>query len=552
VGQRTAKETHTMGLWAVPSFLGTGLVENVVKKSFIVVLLLLSVVGILAVLYAVPVRAGGAWDSVVYSGTARNLAGGLGFYIAHSLPRVPLTSWPPLYPMILAAPAYFGVDPAVAARWINAIALGCSIFLTGFIAWVYCGRSYALGFLAALLILFCGDMFVLHSQVLSEPPFIAFLLASIAALLSYVESGKTKHVIGTAIFIAAALLTRYAGAVMLIVAFIIIAFAWRDLKQRAISRISLAFAFMIVILPLSIWIIRNVLVKGGIVGERKFVFHPIGLEQLHDLVRTTTLWFAPDAVSKYLRWLALVGLVVVVFGAVVLALRSPRRATEVRFRSTLLLAETCLVFDVVYVIFLSSTVSFLDASTRLGMRHLFPIYPVTVLLLASSLALWHEMLGRQSIMYRILLVICVSIVVSNAVQFSRTVRNIRANGVGFQTAEWRDDQIMRYVRDLPGDTVLYTDNAALIYYATSRSAYFLPRKFDIVTTLANNEFENQMKSVAELGTKRPVVVIFFAVGWLNGPFPLPPELIERWGFHLLFRSPKGACILGTGSRVLTP
>jgi hypothetical protein len=104
-------------------FLRSTWVENVEKRSFIVVLLLLSVVGVLAVLYAVPMRAGGMWDTVVYIGTARNLAGGLGFYMAHRLPRVPLTSWAPLYPMILAAPAYFGVDPADSARWINAVAL---------------------------------------------------------------------------------------------------------------------------------------------------------------------------------------------------------------------------------------------------------------------------------------------------------------------------------------------------------------------------------------------------------------------------------------------
>jgi hypothetical protein len=75
----------------------------------------------------------------------------------------------------------------------QAIAFGCSIFFTGFIAWTYCRRSYMCGFLAALSILFSRDMIEIHSQALSEPPFIAFVLASMVALLSYVESEKTKH-----------------------------------------------------------------------------------------------------------------------------------------------------------------------------------------------------------------------------------------------------------------------------------------------------------------------------------------------------------------------
>ena len=524
--------------------------ENVAKKPFIVVLVLLSLVGILAVLYAVPERPGGVWDTVAYVGTARNLAAGLGFYMAHSVPRVPLTNWPPLYPTILAGPAHFSVDPAAAARWINALALGCSIFLTGFIAWAYCGRSCALSLLAALSILLCGDVIELHSQVLSEPVFIVLLLASILALLSYVESGRTKHVIGTAIFIAAATLTRYAGAAILILAFIIIAFAWRDLKQRAISFISLASASIIAVTPFSIWMIHNVLVSSSMVGPRKFVFHPPGLDQLHEFAGTTARFFAPDGVPKYIRGVVLVGLLVGVFGAVASAFRSPRRTVDARLRSTLLLAETCLVFNVVYVIFLAFSSSFFDASIRLGiMRLLVPIYPVTVLLAVSSLALWQETSGGRSIMYRVLSVICLWIVVSNAVRFTMMVRNIRANGVGFQTAEWRDDQVMTYIRGLPHDTLVYSDNPGLIYYWTRRASHPLPAKFDIVTTLANTEFEDQMKRVTELGSERPVVVILFAVAWLNGPFPLPPELIDKWDLQLLFRSQKGACILGGSSGI---
>ena len=102
--------------------------ENIAKRWFIYVLLVLSFSDVIAVLYAVPMRAGGEWDSVAYIGTARNLAGGNGFYLAHSLPREPFTHWAPMYPMILAAPTFFGADPAEAAKWINAIAFGCTIF----------------------------------------------------------------------------------------------------------------------------------------------------------------------------------------------------------------------------------------------------------------------------------------------------------------------------------------------------------------------------------------------------------------------------------------
>jgi hypothetical protein len=114
--------------------------------------------------------------------------------MAHSLPPTPLTNWPPLYPILLAAPAYFGIDPAESAKWINAFCWGCSVFLAGFIAWAYCGRSYAIGILTALSILLSPDMVEVHAQVLSEPPFIALTLASITDELNRTtKDGDTRE-----------------------------------------------------------------------------------------------------------------------------------------------------------------------------------------------------------------------------------------------------------------------------------------------------------------------------------------------------------------------
>ena len=133
-------------------------------------------------------------------------------------------------------------------------------------------------------------------------------------------------------------------------------------------------------------------------------------------------------------------------------------------------------------------------------------------------------------------------------RFLGTARDIRANGVGFQTAYWRDDQVMKYVRDLPGSIMLYSDAPARIYFATRRPPYLLPEKFDLVTTLANSEYENQMNNLAKLATQRSIIVIIsFASNWVNGPFPQPPELTERRGFHSLFRSAKGTYILSGSS-----
>ncbi len=516
------------------------------EKRIIVSLLLLSCLAVLVVPYAVPRGAGGVWDSVAYTGTARNLASGSGFYLAYKLPPAPFTLWPPLYPMILAVPAYFGVDPAESAPWINGFFLGCSVFLTGFIAWAYCGRSYTIGFLAALSILLSPDIVEIHSQVLSEPPFITLVLASIALLLAYTESGKTEHLMGLAIAMSAALVTRYAGLFFLAAVCIIIAVRWPTLKRRTVSLISVSLALLVAVLPVGIWILHNILVKGGAVGERKLVFHRLGLQHCRELFTTVSLWFAPVIVPRSLRSLILAALLVAVVGTFPSLLRVEGRKTEMGFGSTILLAEICVVFEAAYLIFLALTICFVDASTPFDMRLLLPLFPVTVLLLVSCLVIRREIMSRTSIMFRALLAIGLVVVLSNAVRFSTKIRDIRAQGIGFQTAEWQDDEIMGFVRHLPDQAILYSDNPTLIYYATQRAAYFMPTKFAISTKLANGEYESEMKSLTDLGAHKRVVIVLFHTNWSDGPFPLLAELTQRWGFQPMLRSVKGNYVFTAG------
>jgi hypothetical protein len=62
---------------------------------------------------------------------------------------------------------------------------------------------------------------------------------------------------------------------------------------------------MIVILPFGAWIIHNVLVTEEALGERRAAYHPIGLQQLRNLLGYITQWFAPELVPSYLRFFVL-------------------------------------------------------------------------------------------------------------------------------------------------------------------------------------------------------------------------------------------------------
>ncbi len=86
--------------------------------------------------------------------------------------RLPLVTPPPLYPSVLPLVGTSGVDPIVAARWVNALFFGANILLVGLLIKRYVGKRTGISLLGAMLILTSVDMLYIHSFAMSEPAFI--------------------------------------------------------------------------------------------------------------------------------------------------------------------------------------------------------------------------------------------------------------------------------------------------------------------------------------------------------------------------------------------
>lgn len=89
-----------------------------------VMLLAAGVVALLMVAFATTWGAGISPDSVRYVGAARGVVAGQGVSVlAGDGTPVPLTKWPPAFPILLAIPGLWGLDALEAARWANALFL---------------------------------------------------------------------------------------------------------------------------------------------------------------------------------------------------------------------------------------------------------------------------------------------------------------------------------------------------------------------------------------------------------------------------------------------
>ncbi len=124
---------------------------------------------------------------------------------------VPLVEWPPLFPLLLAGLASFGVDVYEGARWLNAILFGVCLWLLGNSLLRYARIHWAL---TLPLMVFAGTHYKfigLYADTLSEPVFITVSLAGVMFLIDYEDSQRLSILISSAVAFGLAVSTRFFG-----------------------------------------------------------------------------------------------------------------------------------------------------------------------------------------------------------------------------------------------------------------------------------------------------------------------------------------------------
>lgn len=204
------------------------------------------------------------WDSVNYISVADNLLAGEGFRQFNGLLY---RDWPPLYPLLLAAPGLVGVDPYPWAGWLNILAFALTIFVVGQgLRRLLTSRSLLLGgCLAAAL------AYPLTRQAafaLTETIFILFTLLALLAAERFLTTERRSALLWAALFTALACLTRYLGLTLVVAIILLLALqSGVPLRQRA-QRIGLYAILSLA--PIGLWMLRNYLLFGGLTGRRSY------------------------------------------------------------------------------------------------------------------------------------------------------------------------------------------------------------------------------------------------------------------------------------------
>ena len=409
-------------------------------------------------------------DSPMFLSTAMNFLAGEGW---RNFADRPMVAWPPLFPLLLVAGGWVGIEPLEAGRWINATAFGLTILAAGLYLRSHLQSRWLV--LAATATI-AASLPLSHwaSYLMTDPLFFLFTVLALMQLAAFLNRKTDAPLWWAAVFTALAALTRYPGVVLIGVGVLVL------LVRRApplAARLKHAIAYgAISSIPLAGVLTYNWAVSGTLTGRRKASGQSLsdGLSQMADVFRD---WMippnTPDGFGRLL-WIA-AGLVVLAAGVVVV--RHGREKGMDRTASPSFGLGPALpfgVFAVAYLVFIVTIVP-LVIHKEFPLRYLLPVY-VPLLLVAVFLldrfpsikaAGWTGAV-RYGLASLVLLGVLAHVGFSARENLRRTAHVYKAgyrhSDWSRNAARWQHSEILNYIRDNHIEGRIYSNMGPLAWF----------------------------------------------------------------------------------------
>jgi hypothetical protein len=467
-------------------------------------------------------------DSGAYLGAAHNLVDGRGLTTPFTLagsqysPRravafhgaVPLTQFPPLFPLAVGLFGSVGLAVADAARILNAVLLGLNLVLVGVLTRRVIPSSIAPVAVMALVLVgpVSGELGVhqswllLHALALSEPLFITLTLLTLLTLSRYLGSGRGEELLAASLLAGAGLLTRYVG-ISLVIAGVAAVIFWGPGDRR--TRLRRAGLFAGVGLSASAaWALYDAIVQHGS-GLRSLHVHTSGLGGIRNVLAG---WLTPADWPGVLRDGVLVVAVLIIISALMGlgARRRGRDGTHDTFR--LVLAFSC-----IYIVVVVLNREFVDATGAFDDRIFAPIQALFYVLLVGSI--WQLVTNRRRARDRRTVnaylglerprvepatLVCVAVCLVLALP----ALNLAGDAVDQGPPTYGlASPIQRALRRLPADTLIATDAPEAVFLSSGRASVIVPSGVNAITGQRNTGFQAELAQLVGLVARRRGTVV---------------------------------------------
>jgi 4-amino-4-deoxy-L-arabinose transferase-like glycosyltransferase len=441
------------------------------------VIALLSLAGAIAIAFSTRWRPWAYSDSTTYIVSARSLLQGEGLGVAaHPGSVERLTHHPPLYPLVLSAIGWFGVELLDAARWLNIILFGALIFATG----AFTNRLLRSSWLAislSVLMFAIPPLVDIFSGAMSEPLFLFTSITGTFMIVLFLQTQQRRTLILAALAAGLAFLTRYIGvfaiASGLVVLLLLSHNPWKKrLKDLVlyglVSLLPNAAWWLYVYLSTTTYAARQVVSRADLGGAL------IELRLLLVQVFWSWLPFSQHFTYTYnlaLKiWLLLGLLSLIPLGLVVWRLWRDRQAAREYHPEIRFLITWC-IFSLAYLAFLAYAYLFTAPIPDVDLRMLLPVQiGVLIAPLAAALLLLKALRisawGRLGVLALVLVHLLANLPTS-----IELVREYTLRGGGYTGIAWQQSNTLEALNQLPKEIPLITNQAAAVLLWTDRPSY---------------------------------------------------------------------------------
>jgi hypothetical protein len=455
-------------------------------------------------------------DSAAYFAAARNLVAGHGLsWLSGGGEARPLVLHAPLYPLALAAFELLSVDLAVAARGLNAMALGMSALVLGLLIHRLTDR-WLFAVLGSAILVVSGEFLQIHVWAMSDPIYISLSLLAMLLAALYLADRRRPELAALAAVASAAYLARYAG--LALVASIVLAVAVVPGAIRARRWLDAAIVLAVGLIPMGLWFARNARLTGQFAGRTLGWSSADPRAAIDQTAAVILNWFLPTRLVDRLQGLYPILTVVAVaalIGGLVLLGLAIRRWSGAEHSSRVALLVVLGVYLVAYLGMMAMSVLFSRPGTDLNVRTLSPVYPVLLALIAAGLAaLW-----SLHVLWIRLLVVGLSVAFLGAKAFDayRLVDTRLGEPLGYASRAWQTSPTMAALVELSPDLV-YTDDIAAVYLLANPRVMLVPLQADSATGESRSNYDMDLQTMRRrIERGEALLALFHPEAW-------PPEL----------------------------
>ncbi|MBI9043060.1 MAG: hypothetical protein JEZ06_01170 [Anaerolineaceae bacterium] len=448
-------------------------------KVFHISLLVLSIIGVIALLISTRWGPGVGGDATIYMMSARNLIEGKGLGLIGPQGEFRLLPYfPPFFSMTLGFFGLLGFDIFRTAQVLNAILFGGIVWITGMVVF-RSTRSNIFSLLAAGLVLSSPVLIPVYSWAMSEPLAIFLGFSGVWIVLEYIWNPRKVGLFYlSAILFGLALLTRYNAAAFLGVGTLMVLFFQPSgFWKRVLKAIQY---FVIGFLPMAVWMTfdfmqtdtfssRRVEIALSLVEHARYLWNHFSYDMLFWLIPDSWIYNSPypGLINKILPILAIV---IVAAWFILIALRLKREGDKQyqKLRQLMILLFFFIIAFFSVIILVSSTTY---PPITINNRMISPIHIAVLWIVALMAYSTVEFWKSQHWIKVVVPVFIALVVIWYGWRSAHIVNQNWLSGLGYSSVAWQNSEVIEKVKEMPSETMLITNETNAVLFLTGRAAY---------------------------------------------------------------------------------